>query len=116
MKIIGLIITLIISVNISAANRPSQKDQLANYINQNKEKVLKLAQDKYEYTYFLFNTEAKNCIAKKSAIGPVGMCLITAKAREESVTAYYSVNVTSDYSGTGDEERKFSITLIDYEL
>ncbi len=107
---------LIFCTTTYATNRPSTQEQLANFIKANKEKVLAIAKEKYEYTYYSFPIEAKNCVAKKSPIGPVGMCLVTALANEESVIAYFSVNVTSDYSGAGDTERKFSITLIDYEL
>jgi len=53
---------------------------------------------------------------KKSPIGPVGMCLVKALANEENAIAYFSVNVTSHYAGTGSTERNFSITLIDYEI
>ena len=116
MKTIYLILTFLITANLYAANRLSTKEELANFIKANKEKVLKIAKDKYEYTYYSFPVEAKNCVAKKSEIGPVGMCLVTALANEENAIAYFSVNVTSDFSGTGDQERKFSITLIDYEI
>ena len=44
------------------------------------------------------------------------MCLVTALANEENAIAYFSVNVTSDFAGTGSTERNFSITLIDYEI
>ena len=115
MKTITLL-TLLITTNLFAANRPSLDEQLASYIRMNKEKVLKIASEQYEYTYYSFPVEAKNCVAKKSPIGPVGMCLVTGLANEENAIAYFSVNVTSDYSGTGDQERKFSITLIDYEI
>ena len=60
----------------------------------------------HEYTYYEFSIEEKNCVAKDSPIGAVGMCLVKGLASEENAIAYYSVNVTSDYSGTGDEERK----------
>ena len=42
--------------------------------------------------------------------------LVTALANEENAIAYFSVNVTSDYAGTGNTKRKFSLTLIDYEI
>ena len=116
MKTISFILTLMISTNLFATNRLSEKEQLAKFITANKETVLEIAKQQYEYTYYSFKIEAKNCVAKKSPIGPVGMCLVTALANEENVIAYYSVNVTSDYAGTSDEKRKFSITLIDYEL
>jgi len=115
MKTISLL-ALLLSTNLFAANRPSLNEQLASFIKTNKEQVLKIAKEQYEYTYYSFPIEAKNCVAKKSPIGPVGMCLVTGLANEENAIAYFSVNVTSDYSGTGDKERKFSITLIDYEI
>ena len=89
---------------------------LVSYLNANKQKVLDLAKQKYEYTYYQFNFEQTNCVAKKSPIGPVGMWLVKALANEENAIAYFSVNVTSHYAGTGSTERSFSITLIDYEI
>ena len=91
-------------------------NELVSFLNTNKQKVLDLAKQRYEYTYYQFNFEQKNCVAKKSPIGAVGMCLVTALANEENAIAYFSVNVTSDYAGTGSTERNFSITLIDYEI
>ena len=110
-----LIATLSLSTSY-AANRPSLREELADFIVKNKEKVLEIAKSEYEYTYYSFPIEANKCVAKKSPIGPVGMCLVTALANEENAIAYFSVNVTSDYSGTGETKRKLSITLIDYEI
>ena len=116
MRTILIIAFLALTTQVFGTNRPSTKEQLASFIKKIKKTVLKIAKDKYEYTYYSFPIEAKNCVAKKSPIGAVGMCLVTALANEENAIAYFSINVTSDYSGTGDEIRKFSITLIDYEI
>ena len=92
------------------------KAEAANYLNKNKDAVLKVAKEMYEYTYYEFNISPENCVGKKSPIGAVGMCLVKGLANEENAIAYFSVNLTSDYSGTGDKKRKISITLIDYEI
>ena len=115
-KLFITIIALMLCAPSFAANRPNLKTQLADFIKANKEQVLQIAKNQYEYTYYEFPIEAKNCIAKSSPIGVVGVCLVTGLANEENAIAHFAVNVTSDYSGTGDKERKFSITLIDYEI
>ena len=64
MKTISLL-ALLLSTNLFAANRPSLNEQLASFIKMNKEQVLKIAKEQYEYTYYSFPIEAKNCVAKK---------------------------------------------------
>ena len=113
--ITSLLLTFTVNVSAGLTSEKSARE-LAFYLQKNKSTVLALATQMHEYTYYEFTIEEKNCVAKSSPIGAVGMCLVKGLASEENVIAYYSVNVTSDYSGTGDEERKISLTLIDYEL
>ena len=104
-----------ISANASITNKKAATE-LAKYLQTKRVEVLEIARRMHEYTYYAFAIDAENCVAKDSPIGPVGMCMVMGLASEENAIAYYSVNVTSDYSGTGDEKRKISLTLIDYEI
>ena len=104
-----------VSSNAAITNKKATTE-LAKYLQTKRVEVLEIARRMHEYTYYAFAIAAENCVAKDSPIGPVGMCMVMGLASEENAIAYYSVNVTSDYSGTGDEERKISLTLIDYEI
>tara|TARA_X000000950_G_C13851316_1_gene634614 strand:- start:1115 stop:1468 length:354 start_codon:yes stop_codon:yes gene_type:complete len=117
MKNLFLLLTFSLFTSSSALSFDQKaKYEVANYLNKNKEAVLKVAKEMYEYTYYEFKISSENCIGKKSPIGAVGMCLVKGLANEENAIAYFSVNLTSDYSGTGDKERKITLTLIDYEI
>lgn len=115
-KIIMTTLVLAINTFTQASELPEPKTRLATFLKANKEKVLAIAKEKYEYTYYSFPIDEKNCVAKTSPIGVVGVCLVTGLANEENAIAHFAVNVTSDYYGTGETERKISITLIDYEI
>jgi hypothetical protein len=113
--LISLIISTALSANASITDR-SSANELAYFLKSKKVEVLEIARQMHEYTYYAFAIDAKNCVAKKSPIGAVGMCMVMGLASEENAIAYYSINVSSDYFGTGNEKRKISLTLIDYEI
>ena len=115
MKTILSVIMAIATINTAFATT-SLTNELANYIVENKSKVLEIAKKEYHYTYYSFPIKKEDCIAKSSPVGPVGVCLVTALANEENAIAYFAINVKSDYYGTGEKDRKLSITLIDYEI
>jgi hypothetical protein len=50
-------------------------------------------------------------VQNNSHIGPVGVCLITLKAKEESIQATFAVTVSSHYSGSGSLEAENRIGL-----
>ena len=114
MRIIVLI-AIILATNTSFS-QVNLNQQLADFVIENKQKVLKIAKNQYEYTYYSFPIKKEKCVAQQSEIGVVGVCLVTGLANEENVIAHFAVNIISDYSGTGDKQRKISITLIDYEI
>ena len=116
MKTIALLFSILLTGQSQSATPLAEKKQLADFIQSNKQQVLRIAKDKYEYTYYSFPIVAEKCVAQPSPIGVVGVCLVTGLANEENAIAHFAVNVTSDFSGTGDKERKISLTLIDYEI
>ena len=97
-----------INANATITNKKAAKE-LAKFLQTKKVEVLEIARQMHEYTYYAFAIDAENCVAKDSPIGPVGMCMVMGLASEENAIAYYSVNVTSSYFGTGDEKRKISL-------
>ena len=110
-----LLLGLCLNANATITNKKAA-EELATFLKTKRSDVLEIARQMHEYTYYAFAIDAQNCVAKDSPIGPVGMCMAMGLASEENAIAYYSINVTSDYSGTGDEKRKISLTLIDYEI
>ena len=109
------ILAMILATNVTFAQGDLDQ-QLANFVIENKQKVLKIAKNRYEYTYYSFPVRKEKCVAQQSQVGVVGVCLVTGLANEENVIAHFAVNITSDYAGTGDKQRKISVTLIDYEI
>lgn len=110
MKSFGVIFVLLFSFQTFASTK-----NLPDFLKKNKATVESQMTQKYEYT-FKVDYDAMKCLERQSEIGTVGVCLVQAAAIEESVTAVFSITVSSHYSGTGSEAREIEVSLVDYQL
>ena len=115
MRVFVLFSLLMFSINCISGEGNNRK-KLKSFLDSKKIQISKKLKIKYQYTYDNFTFSAKNCLAQKSHIGAVGVCLIELKAIEEPVSATYAITVSSNFEGTGDTVREINIVLIDYKL
>ena len=116
MRLIGVMALAFIAISTTTYSSSSKNIELKTYLDSRSEEIQKIATETYQYTFQPITINSRNCVAKESAIGTVGVCLITLMANEESVLATFAVTATSHYAGTGSTKPEIKLTLIDYEL